>query len=79
MATAKRKTAPKKTSPKASRPTKATTAKRPVASKPVKARASVPKKPAQQSEVQYSTRVQLLVTVFALLCVVFAAMAFTNY
>jgi|GEM_PF-6894315 len=71
MATAKKKTAPKKAATK-------TTAKRAVAAKPVRASVATAKKPVQQSGA-YSTRVQVLVTLFALLSVVFAATAYTNY
>jgi len=70
MATAKKKTAPKKA------PTKAT--KRAVAVKPVRTGATAAKQPARQPET-HSTRVQVLATLFALLCVLFAATAYTNY
>ena len=71
MATAKKKTAPKKAATKA-------TAKRTVVAKPARASVAATKKPVQQSGT-YGTRVQVLATLFALLCVLFAATAYTNY
>ncbi|HSD55625.1 MAG TPA: hypothetical protein VLA92_00570 [Candidatus Saccharimonadales bacterium] len=72
MATAKKKTAPKKPNLKKTKPT---AAKQSVAAKPQRTKPATVKQP----ETQYSTRVQVFATLFALLCVVFAAMAYTNY
>jgi hypothetical protein len=78
MATAKKKTTPRKVNSSAARSAKSASPKQVVAVKPDRAKKPAAKS-AKQPEQQYSTRVQALATAFALLCVVFATMAYTNY